>query len=133
MNLSFKEKFVPLILNGSKIHTIRQDEYDRWGSGMTIHFATGIRTKQYNCFKISECVSTQKIHIIWQENNKGMGNHSWSVKVLIDGRDVTNDSELIDELVKNDGFNNRKEFFEWESWNRKTFTGKILHWTNKRY
>lgn len=62
-----------------------------------------------------------------------MGNHSWSVKVLIDGRDVTNDSELIDELVKNDGFNNRKEFFEWESWNRKTFTGKILHWTNKRY
>jgi hypothetical protein len=133
MILGFKQKFVPLILSGSKIHTIREDKNNRWGKGRNINFSTGVRTKEYNCFKEGECISTQKIQIAWKENNKGMGNHSWSVKVFIDGRDVTNESDLIDELARNDGFADRKDFFEWEAWHRKTFTGNIIHWTNKRY
>ena len=141
MNLGFKTEFpdgtptnfVQKILDGEKIHTIRLDNNDRWGNGLTIHFATGIRTKKYKCFKVCECVSTQKIEFIWRLNNKGFGNESWQVMVFIDEINVTSKTGLIDQLAKNDGFNDRKQFFEWEGWYKKDFEGKILHWTNKKY
>lgn len=132
MNLGFKERFKELILSGVKTHTIREDSTDRWKYGMKIHFATGIRTTNYNCFKEGECINTQKIEFKWTNHNKGMVNESWSVKVLIDGENIT-DGDIIDELAKNDGFKDRVEFFEWEAWYRKNFKGKIIHWTNKLY
>jgi len=133
MNLGFKERFKDLILSGSKIHTIREDSTDRWHKGMKIHFATGIRTRKYNCFKEGECINTQKIEFIWRHNNKGFSNESWQVMVFIDNENVTNKGDIIDELAKNDGFKDRKEFFEWEAWFKKDFTGKIIHWTNRLY
>jgi hypothetical protein len=36
-----------------KIHTIRAG--DRWGAGMTIHMANGVRTKNYQQFNIGPC------------------------------------------------------------------------------
>jgi hypothetical protein len=132
MNLGFKQKFKELILDGSKIHTIRADHPNRWKSGMKIHFCTGIRTKQYNCFKVGECISTQSIEFKWHRNNKGMANESWSVQVFIDDEAITTDG-VIDELAKNDGFSDRKEFFEWEGWHKKNFMGKIIHFTDKKY
>jgi len=133
MNLGFNPMFVPFIFSGTKKHTIRQDLTNRWKAGMKIHFATGIRTKNYDCFKQGVCISTQEIKFVWKQHNKGKANMSWGVKVFIDGRDVTNETEIIDQLAKNDGFHDRKEFFEWESWNKKNFTGKIIHWTNLKY
>ena len=124
MNLGFKVDFVPLILSGEKIHTIREDIHNRWGVGTKIHFCTGIRTKKYNQFRIGECVSTQKIEFVW--NQEG-------VKVFIDGEDVTTKKDIFDKLAKNDGFADRNAFFEWEAWNRKYFKGKILHWTKLKY
>lgn len=132
MNLGFKDRFKELILSGEKIHTIRQDLYDRWHKGMKIHFATGIRTTNYNCFKEGECISTQTIEFKWHNHNKGKVNESWGVQVFIDGKDVTV-GEVIDELLKNDGFKDRVDFFEWEAWHKKNFKGKIIHWTDKRY
>ncbi|HMZ95354.1 MAG TPA: hypothetical protein PLD56_12610 [Chitinophagales bacterium] len=125
--------FESKILDGIKIHTIREDKTNRWEKGTKIHFATGVRTKKYKCFKIGECVSTQKIEFKWHNHNKGLVSESWSVQVFIDGNDVTTETEIIDELVKNDGFDNRKDFFEWQGWHKKNFKGKIIHWTNKRY
>jgi hypothetical protein len=124
--------FVNKILDGFKIHTIRLDSKNRWKKGTKIHFATGVRTKNYKCFKIGECVSTQKIEFKWRNHNKGLVSESWSVQVFIDDKDVTI-GDIIDELAKNDGFDNRKDFFEWEGWFRKNFVGKIIHWTDKRY
>jgi len=132
MNLGFKERFKELILSGEKIHTIREDSTDRWRKGMKIHFATGIRTTNYNCFKEGECINTQKIEFKWINHNKGLVSESWSVQVFIDGKDVTI-GKVIDKLAKNDGFKDRKDFFEWEAWYRKNFKGKIIHWTNKLY
>lgn len=51
MILSFKEQFIPKILDGTKIHTIREDKKNRWEAGKKIHFATGVRTKNYKCPK----------------------------------------------------------------------------------
>ena len=128
MNLGFKPIFVPLILSGEKIHTIRHDNRDRWVGGRKIHYATGIRTNKYNCFKQGACVSTQKIEFKWINLND-----RYAVEVFIDDRNVTNETEVINALVKNDGFKDRKEFFEWDSWDKKDFAGKIIHWTDLRY
>ena len=63
MILGFKNQFVPAILDGTKIHTIRKDPHHRWKPGMTIQMATGVRTKKYKCFKKAICVSVQEVRI----------------------------------------------------------------------
>lgn len=57
MILSFKKQFSEPILKGTKIHTIREDKPNRWKPGNKIHFANGVRTQNYNCFKESVCIS----------------------------------------------------------------------------
>lgn len=133
MILSFKKQFKTPILDGVKIHTIREDTKDRWKPGNTIHFATGRRTKHYEQFKEGECISTQKIEIRhWPD---------YKTDVLIDGHffgEVLHKG--LDEiyiyhadlliLAMNDGFTSIEDFFQWFS---EDFTGKIIHWTNFKY
>ena len=61
MILSFKPQFVPKILDGTKKHTIRADKHNRWHNKMTIHFATGVRTPQYEKFDEKTCCATINI------------------------------------------------------------------------
>ena len=133
MILAFKEQFVSPIMTGEKRHTIRTDKPNRWKSGVKIQFATGVRTKKYNHFTSGVCVSTQKIKFEWHPCNIGKANESWGVMIYIDGFNVTNDIEIIDQLVKYDGFKDRKEFFNYPDWHRINYVGKIIHWTNFRY
>lgn len=140
MILGFKKQFVPKVLDGTKPHTIREDGHDRWKAGRIIHFATGVRTKFYNKFKEDTCKGTQKIEFKWHTENEGLANECRGVRVFIDGRNINNewfnnnetlvDEMLIDVLARNDGFDNRVDFFAWFSEN---FTGKIIHWTDLRY
>lgn len=121
MILGFKPQFVPRILSGRKIHTIREDKTNRWKPGNKIQMATGVRTKNYNCFKTAVCVSVQTIEIrnIFDDKNA----------VLIDGRKLT--KEEIKTLAKNDGFDNVKDFWNW--FFMEDFIGKIIHWTYFKY
>jgi hypothetical protein len=125
MILGFKKQFVPLIKNGSKIHTIREDKKERWKQGNKIHFATGVRTKNYQQFGILECSSTQRINIIYNYPQ----NHAFnSVNVFIDG--VMVPPQKIEELAQNDGFETVDDFFKWFNTD---FDGKIIHWTDLKY
>lgn len=133
MIIGCKKQFVSPIKRGIKIHTIRIDESSRWKAGRKMHMVTDHRTPKQKTFAVKECVSTQSIHIKWLVQDKGMSNELWGVQVFIDGRDVSTETNIIDELVKNDGFKTRKEFFEWPSWHRKDYVGKIIHFTNFRY
>lgn len=127
MILSFKKQFPDKILSGEKIHTIREDPHGRWVPGRNIHFATGVRSKKYNCFKEAVCVSVQPILI----NYYDIGNFIRRVEIVIDGEMVLGrDSELIKQLAKNDGFNSVDDFFKWFDVD---FQGKIVHWTSFRY
>ncbi len=135
MILSFKKQFpwkAPTnfeqrILSGSKIHTIREDPHGRWKAGRKIHFATGVRTKNYNCFKEGVCTSVQSIHI----NYFIIGAFIKRLDIVIDGRIVLNrDCEITDLLAINDGFNLTENFFKWFD---SDFSGKIIHWTDFRY
>lgn len=97
MVLGFKERFEKPIKKGTKIHTIREDKHDRWSPGMLIHFAKGVRTKNYVNFMMGYCHSVQNIEII--------DNHILNdLVVKVDGRKLTDDE--IQKLAWNDGFEN---------------------------
>lgn len=115
MILGFKPQFVPKILDGSKVHSIRKG--NRWKAGTKIHFATGVRTKNYNQFNSGECVSTQTIII-----------NPRASLIMIDGNGLNQYTKEL--LAKNDGFDSWEEF---ETWFDKGLTGQIIHWTNYKY
>ena len=136
MILGFKPQFVKPIFNGTKIHTIRRDEHDRWKAGRKIDMATGVRTKNYTKFAEKVCISTQTIEIKWTEAPEDSF-QGRSVRVYIDGKDVTikwfdehTYDTVVDALSRNDGFSDLKDFFAWFS---EDFKGKIIHWTDFRY
>ena len=134
MVIGFKKQFVPKILDGSKIHTIREDATNRWWKGRLMDMATGVRTKQYNKFTEQFCISTQKFQIKWNipfgEEYKGR-----LFKVFIDDRCMNNNFYLNNEpmlqvIARNDGFDSVSDFLDWFS---EDFTGKLIHWTELSY
>ena len=127
MILGFKTRFKQPILDGTKIHTIRADKPNRWHAGRKIQMATGVRTKQYECFKEAPCVSVQTIEIIY-DFIQPMGH---TLEVLIDKRPIGNDE--LEKLAKNDGFENASDLLDFFVGMTDVFTGKIIHWTNYKY
>lgn len=114
--------FEQKILSDSKIHTIRDDPKNRWKEGNKIHFATGVRSSKYNCFKEGICSGVQTIKII---NSSEYMNDA---KIFVDDRELLMDEKI--ELVHNDGFSCLVEFFMYFD---ADFEGKLIHWTDKRY
>lgn len=134
MILSFHPQFIPLILEGKKVHTIRKDALNRWKPGMKIHVATGARTKHYQQHTVLQCVSTQEIKI----NHFGD-----ATEMIIDGElfgtcfhlglsldTIYEWNDCVEELARNDGFKEVEDFFGWFS---EDFKGKIIHWTDLKY
>ncbi len=121
MILSFMPQFKEKILNRSKIHTIRKNN-KRWTVGKKIHFATGVRTKNYNCFKEGECIALQEFAIYWR------GNTVYPVAVTISKRKLSLDE--VEALAKNDGFDHVDDFYDWFN---EDFKGIIIHWTDYLY
>lgn len=138
MILSFKQDFpwgAPTgfedkILAGKKIHTIRADKSDRWQPGLLIHFATGVRTKNYNQFYQDVCYSTQHIEIEPDQPrsaNPGI-DFGYSPLVVVDSRVL--DAGEASRLAQNDGFDRWEDFARWFS---DPFEGKLIHWTTIKY
>jgi len=126
MVLGFKSQFVKPILEGTKIHTIREDKNDRWKAGNKIHFATGVRTKDYCMFKLDKCVSVQRFEIRYPELEFPSGKTFNQPKILVDGIWVN-----MFKIALNDGFNNHIELLDF--FKNRPFKGKIIHWTDFRY
>ena len=131
--------FAKKILLGTKKHSLRIDENNRWRAGMKIQHAHGVRTKRYMMFLKGECKSTQQIKI---ERHDGILNDDYYVyRVVIKGIQfvmgfkVTVDDkvlirETVDLLAANDGFDSTIDFFDW-FWDG--FEGKIIHFTDLKY
>lgn len=148
MILSFKKQFKEPILNGTKIHTIREDKPKRWKAGNNIHAATGVRTKQFNCFFTGKCISTQKIEIRHFKDHVSLFLYSYgneesedlstnSIKEFCRYNKVRGryemgwtQSDLIERIAKNDGFKDLESFFKWFD---RDFEGIIIHWTDLTY
>lgn len=116
-----------------KIHSIRQDSKNRWKKDILIHFVINNRTK--NRFQFTHCIPVISVQDIWiHPSNK-------TIDVWKKDSDKSSDSfkdgyweELspsqIEELSKNDGFDNIEDFWEWFN---HEFAGKIIHWTDFKY
>lgn len=105
--------FVNKILQGKKIHSIR--EGNRWSEDWFIHFATGVRTKNYKQFHTATVKSVQDIVI-----NNG--------HVIVEGIELN--QHTIGLLAANDGFDSVEDFWNWFT---EPVTGQIIHWTGYKY
>jgi hypothetical protein len=126
MILSFKQQFNQAIIEGSKIHTIREGE--RWRPGLSIQFYNNTRTKYIKKFTDDKkCIAVQKIQIY---HSKEIAEFVW---VTIEGKELT--PLQIIALSKNDGFKSVNDFFAFFFTNRECtlFEGQIIHWTNYLY
>lgn len=110
-----------------KIHTIRQDEKNKWKAGNLIHFVINNRTKnRFQFAPVVKCVSTQNFYIHWFYSVKTQKFDSpcvWVDHKIIRG-------EKLLQLAQNDGFDTVEDFFKYFNTN---FTGKLIHWTNTKY
>lgn len=129
MILSFKKQFKQAILDGTKIHTIREDPADRWNDEQHIHYATGVRTKHYQCFKEGPCVSTQEVLMTYAYNDL--------IEISVDDTELFGYQERL-AFAKNDGFETWEAFFDWFyplilRSPKEVYIGKLIHFTDKRY
>ena len=111
-----------------KIHTIREDNANRWKTGIMIDFFIGTRTK--NMFRFApriQVVSKQRIFMTYLPQC-GQG-----FEVTLDGRYLYKDE--IEKIAINDGFDTVAEFEEYfiSQMKEDQFSGKIIHWTDLRY
>lgn len=116
--------FEQKIIEGTKIHTIREDPHNRWKPGMKIHAATGVRTKNYNCFYEDECTGVQDIFMTY---------FFGGLEVTIGDKYLYWEDKL--KLAKNDGFDSIDQMVDWFFHKKKdaVFSGKLIHWTDLRY
>jgi uncharacterized protein YqfB (UPF0267 family) len=129
MILAFQEQFVAPILAGTKIHTIRTDEHDRWKAGCNIEMATGVRTKNYNLFKRATCISTEWVEVCYVKFYNINGSIKEICKVVwLHGRELI--GEELEDFAISDGFANSIDFFAFYN---KDYKGKLIHWTDKKY
>ena len=137
MILGFKPQFKQPILDGTKIHTIRVDSHKRWKAGRKIHYATGVRTKDYKQFKEGWCVRIQDFEVIYtlvsspselSHTNIEYDGAWFAVIIKVDGMLLGLTASM--ELAINDGFYTYKEFLAWFN---KDLNGRIIHWTDYRY
>jgi len=110
-----------------KIHTIREDNNNRWKAGNLIHFVINNRTpNRYQFAPVLKCVSTQKVVIKYFYNPE---TEAFDLPtVFIDTEPMFYDQ--LKELAINDGFENTEAFFNYFN---KDWKGKIIHWTDKKY
>lgn len=112
-----------------KLHTIREDKPNRWKKGNDTHFKVWsgkpYHSKNINFLPLVECISTQKIEIIYKDTD--------GLRMEIPTIYIDNDwipFENIKSLAINDGFGSIEDFLNYF---KSDFTGKIIHWTNLKY
>lgn len=110
-----------------KKHTVRDGH--RWKKGMRIHMATGVRTKNYNCFNtlpdLQFVKSVQWIGILPHKRNvaiKEFDGKLWKFNFFRE--------DEIETFALNDGFDSVDKFWRWFT---KPVDGQLIHWTDLKY
>lgn len=119
---NFQARFVPLILDGSKPHTIRLRRKRRTREGDLLKLFTGQRTKQ--CFLIAEtiCMKVEPVKI-----------YPYSKDITLNGKDLSTNE--ITEFALADGFSDVDKFFaffsRYEIYNLLLFL-EVIYWDPKQ-
>lgn len=122
---SFKERFIPMLKDGTKRQTIRGKRKQQAKSGDTIYLYYGMRTKW--CTKIGEgvCTGVSEIEIrgnIFRKPDK--------LGVWVNGRLLKKNEE--EALANADGFPDFETMGRWwKQYNVLPFIGDIIYWKPK--
>jgi len=122
-----------LVCSKPKIHTIREDNNNRWKAGNDVHFVINNRSSnRFQFAPIIKCVSVQSIEIrsmlMTASEYSFISNEGVIFIVEIDGKRLRRSE--IKSLAINDGFDTIQDFF---SYFNKDFTGKLINWTDLKY
>ena len=122
MILGFKPDFVPQIISGTKVHTIRAGR--RWVAGQTISFCINLGPDNLTKFQPDGVAKTvQDIRAV-QINGIYL--------IEIDGRQLP-EPELA-EFVRRDGFESADQLFHFlAGYHGLPFVGQLIHWTDLVY
>ena len=106
MILTFSNpQFVTRILEGAKIHTIREDKTNRWKVGRKIQFWSGnprnVKNKPYQ-FTTGICTKVENVTL-----------NFWIESVFIDDAELIFHFDELDEFAKRDGFDNWDHMKDW--------------------
>jgi len=132
MILGFKPQFEEKILTKKKKTTIREDKKNRWKVGMKIHFATGVRTKNYRKFAegIVQSIDTISIKYIdalftrpTEITYKGK-----TFSVFVNFYPLS-EQQIID-LIEYEGFDSFDDFFAFFP---NDFKGKLIRWERESF
>jgi hypothetical protein len=124
MILGTKDWLIPKYVDGSKLHSIRQDL--RWKVGMDIQFYA--KCRQVTMHKIMPdgvCKSIQRVFMTFD---------GCDFEVTVGNRYLSPPDILT--LAKNDGFETIEQFrdFFFPNYKKKDeFSGIIIHWTDLKY
>lgn len=117
MLLGFNEAFIPAIVAGTKVHTIRAGQ--RWQAGKVAQFcARAQQPDQYEFWPPRPVLLVQAIELT-------------ATKLRIDGRPLP-PAELL-ALAKADGFATAAELLAFFADQPLPFLGQLVHWTSLRY
>jgi hypothetical protein len=117
MVLGFNEEFVPVIVAGTKIHTIRAGQ--RWRAGEVAQFCVHAgQPAQREFWKPKPILSIQDIELT-------------TTGLRVDGR-LLSSPELL-ALAQADGFTSAAELLAFFAGQPLPFRGQLLHWTTLRY
>ncbi|WP_281322167.1 hypothetical protein [Flavobacterium aestivum] len=117
-------------ITNPKIHTLRDDEKDRWKSGKLIHFfINNQKSDMFQFAPVLPVVSTQEVFMTYA--------HSDLIEISIDDRQLFSYNERL-EFALNDGFDSWEDFFKYfypkiTASKQKFYKGKLIHWTNLKY
>ncbi|OGX83761.1 hypothetical protein [Hymenobacter coccineus] len=117
MVLGFNEAFIPAIVAGTKIHTIRAGQ--RWQAGAVAQFYA--RAQQPDCYEFwgpRPIVAVQAVVLT-------------ATALRIDGRPLGPAEQLA--LARADGFATAAELLAFFADQPMPFHGQLLHWTDCRY
>ena len=115
--LGFNESFIPAIVAGTKIHTIRAGQ--RWRAGDLAHFrARAQQPDQYEFWPPRPVVLVQAIELT-------------ATELRVDGR-LLSPAELLT-LAQADGFATSAALLAFFADKPLPFQGQLVHWTTCRY
>lgn len=77
-------------------------------------------------------VTVQKIDINWCDNpyNDNLNPVVWIDDLIFYDKEFSTGEDKMRQLAQNDGFETTEDFFAYFN---EDFTGKIIHWTDKKY
>jgi hypothetical protein len=117
MILGFNEDFIPAIVAGTKIHTIRSGQ--RWQAGTVAQFcARANQPDQYEFWAPRPIVAVQDVELT-------------AAELRVDGRLLAPAEFLA--LAQADGFATTADLLAFFADKPLPFRGQLVHWTDCRY